>query len=553
VRFTWLNDLSFEEMLTRVASLPPRSFVLLGLLLRDAKGVTYNQDEALVRLHAVANAPINGMYQNQIGLGIVGGRLYQGELEGVEAARVAVRILRGAAAADIPPQIIHTQKPRYDWRELQRWGISESRLPLGSLVEFRAPPVWQQYWAWIIGAVLVGALQVGLIALLGVNLGNRRRAERALRESEERFRTVADSAPVMIWMSGVDKRCTFFNKPWLDFAGAPAEPDMSDGWAEGVHPDERARMLKDFAEAFDTRQPFVLDYRRRRHDGEYRWVSDHGVPRYDARGKFAGYIGSCSDVTERRQAEMEAHDLRQDLTHMSRVATMGELTAAIVHEISQPLTAIRGNADAALRLIAAGKRDQGQMGEILEDIAASGRRAGQVIQHLRSLFKKGEAERELLLLNDVVDEVVSLVGRDAAGLRDVAVERDLAPRMLPVSGDRIQLQHVVLNLAMNALDAMAEQEKRRRRLTVRTRAIGVGWVQLEVTDTGSGIPAEKLDSIFTPFVTTKAKGMGMGLAVSSTIVQAHGGTIAAENRPEGGAVFRVTLPVAPELSSVSAS
>src|SRR6185436_14035379 len=134
--------LSFDQMLRRLSTLPPRSFILLALLLRDASGITHNEDDALQRLHTVANAPINGLYQNQLGLGIVGGRLYQGELQGVESARIAARILRGETVSSFPPMIVGSQSPRYDWRELQRWSISERRLPPGSVVEFRQPTAW---------------------------------------------------------------------------------------------------------------------------------------------------------------------------------------------------------------------------------------------------------------------------------------------------------------------------------------------------------------------------------------------------------------------------
>ncbi|HKZ08101.1 MAG TPA: PAS domain S-box protein [Methylomirabilota bacterium] len=787
VTFTWFNDLSFDQMLARAAAMPPRSFILVGLLLRDAKGVTYNQDDAIVRLHAVANAPINGMYQNQIGLGIVGGRLYQGELEGVEAARVAIRILRGAPAASFPPRIIHTQRPRYDWRELRRWGISEDRLPPGSVIEFRAPTLWQEYRRWIVGIAVVGLIEAGLIVLLAVNLTRRRRVERALRESEGRvqlaadsaraglwsldfstgrvwttprvaeilavepgtewtyasflerihpedreriaraleasvreggeldveyrilladgaerwistrgrydgggsspathwsgasvditarklgeerlleselrFRTVADSAPVLIWMAGLDKGCTFFNKPWLDFTGRTAEQEMGDGWTAGVHPEDLTSCVNGYRDAFDARRPFVLEFRLRRHDGEYRRVSDHGVPRYDAQGRFAGYIGSCEDITERlraeekfrqvfeaapsamimadeggrivlanaqaeklfgysreelgrqsihalvplplerrpsmwreeldqapesrameagrnvvarrkdgaevpvevglspvvteqgvfvvasaidiserRRAELEAESLRRDLAHISRVTTMGELTAAIVHELSQPLTAIRTNAQAGLRLLASGKRDARELEEILEDIVAADARAGQVIQQMRALFKKGESERRPLLLNNLVHDVISLVAGDAFS-RSVSVSLDLAPRLASVLGDRVQLQQVLLNLVMNAFDAMRDCGG--GRMTVRTRALSDRWVQLDVADTGLGIPADKVEAIFEPFVSTKPTGMGMGLSVSRTIVRAHGGRIWAENDPEGGAVIHVALP-----------
>jgi len=662
VRFTWFNDLSFDEMLRQAATLPAKSFILLALLLRDASGVTHNQDEALQQLRAVANAPINGLYQNQLGLGLVGGRLYQAEAEGDESARVAVRVLRGEPISTFPPRIIGPeQHPRYDWRELQRWKIGENRLTPGSVVEFRQPTVWQRYRWWIAGTVAVALLQVGLIVQLGVMLVRRRRAERALRESESRFRIVADSAPVLIWMSGVDKRCTFFNKPWLDFTGRTLEQEVGDGWAQGVHPDDIGECLQGRLEAFEARRPFVLQYRLRRHDGEYRRVSDHGLPRYDASGGFAGYIGSCTDITERlraeerfrqvfeaapnamimanatgritlvnaqvervfgyrreelldrpietliperfsaqhpdlrarftdspraramgaglnlfgrrkdgtempveislnpittseglfvvasviditerRRAEAETQALRQELAHISRVATMGELTAAIVHELSQPLAAIMTNAQAGQRFIASGATDQADVNEILADIVAADRRAREVIQNMRSLFLKHAEERMPLPLNTLIHDVASLVASDAL-LRNVSLRLDLAPTLPLVAGDRAQLQQVVLNLVMNAFDALAEVGHRPRQVVVRTRGLD-GAVLVEVADNGPGIAADALASIFEPFVTTKRSGMGMGLSVTRSIMSAHGGKIWAENNEAGGACFHVILP-----------
>lgn len=182
VRFTWLNDLSFDQMLERASTLPPRSFIFLILLLRDATGVTHNADEALQRIHTVANAPVNSIFQHQLGLGIVGGRLYQAELEGVESAHVAVRILRGEPASSFPPRIVGPLSPRYDCRELRRWNISESRLPPGSVVLFREPTIWDRYGKWIVAGVAVCLAQALLIVLLLVNRRNRLRAEAAARE-----------------------------------------------------------------------------------------------------------------------------------------------------------------------------------------------------------------------------------------------------------------------------------------------------------------------------------------------------------------------------------
>ena len=191
VSFNFLNDLSFDQMLERLAKLPPRSFILLGLLLRDASGVTLNEDDALQRLHAVANAPINGLYKNQLGLGIVGGRLHQGELQGVESASIAIRVLRGEPISNFPPKVIGTVGPRYDWRELQRWNISEDRLPPGSVIVFRQPTMWEKYILYIIVGLSIIAFQAAMIGNLLLHRARRRRAEADLKESYDRTQDLA--------------------------------------------------------------------------------------------------------------------------------------------------------------------------------------------------------------------------------------------------------------------------------------------------------------------------------------------------------------------------
>jgi len=210
------------------------------------------------------------------------------------------------------------------------------------------------------------------VRMTGVNIDitERKRAQEELQESEARFRTVADTAPVLIWMSGPDKLCNFFNKGWLDFTGRPLAAELGNGWAEGVHPDDLPKCLKIYTESFDARTPFTMEYRLRRHDGEYRLISDHGVPRYDSAQVFLGYIGSCLDITERRQAEAEVLRQRAELAHVARVSTMGALAGSLAHELNQPLTAILSNAQAGSRFLAGPAGNVAEVREVLQDIAA---------------------------------------------------------------------------------------------------------------------------------------------------------------------------------------
>ena len=199
VSFTWLNDLPFDQMLERLKRLPPRSFVFVILMLRDAAGVAHDSEDVLKQICEAANAPVNSIFENQLGLGIVGGRLYSSRAEGVEAARIAFRILRGEPASSLPPVILKPVGPQYDWRELRRWHINEDRLPPDSVVKFRVPSFWERHRAWIITGLSALVVQTALIAGLLLNLRQRRRVERSLRESEERIKLAADAAELGMW------------------------------------------------------------------------------------------------------------------------------------------------------------------------------------------------------------------------------------------------------------------------------------------------------------------------------------------------------------------
>ncbi|MGC2627499.1 MAG: PAS domain-containing protein, partial [Candidatus Udaeobacter sp.] len=323
IKFTYFSDLSFKQMQERVSTLPPDSYIFFLLLLRDAGGVTINADEALQRLHAVARAPINSIFDHQLGLGIVGGRLYQSERVGKAAAQIAVRILQGEPASSFPPTMTERLPPRYDWRELQRWKIDEKLLPTGSTILFREPTAWERHRTLIIAGISVFVLQALLITGLMANLVKRRRAERFLTESEKRFQTMADAAPVLIWVSGEDKLPTYFNKAWLEFTGRSMEQELGNCWNEGVHPDDLAKISKTYGPAVDAREPFVMQYRLKNSDGEYRWITDQGVPRYGPHGKFRGYVGACVDITDLLKKETELREIEERVALAAEAAHVG--------------------------------------------------------------------------------------------------------------------------------------------------------------------------------------------------------------------------------------
>jgi PAS domain S-box-containing protein len=371
----------------------------------------------------------------------------------------------------------------------------------------------------------------------------RKHAEDALRESEARFRIVADVAPVMIWMSGPDKEGVFFNKGWLEFTGRTVDEELGAGWLEGVHAEDLPSCLDVCGTAFGKREPFTVEYRLRRKDGEYRWLLDTGTPRFEPDGVFLGYIGSCIDITERRQAELDHQLQSTELARVGRVTLMGELAASLAHEINNPLGAMVTNASVGQRLIAQGKMESDEFRELLADIVADGHRAREVIEGIRNMVRRTETSYSLIQPREIIQDLLRIVRADALA-RKVNLVTEIEENVGPVSGDRVQLLQVLLALTMNAFEALSVVRADLRRVVIGAGRAADGTICLSVLDSGPGFPSSIAEQLFESFFSTKPEGTGMGLAIARSIVEAHGGTLKGENYDTGGARFLVCLPEA---------
>jgi PAS domain S-box-containing protein len=383
------------------------------------------------------------------------------------------------------------------------------------------------------------------------DITERKRAEERLRESEARFQAMADKAPVLIWMTGIDGLCNYFNKPWLEFTGRTLEQEVGTGWIEGVHPDDVQSCHDGFFPAYHARKPFSMEYRLKRAGGEYRWMIESGIPRYTSGGEFAGYIGSNIDITELKRAEAERerlHQLETELAHINRVTMMGELAASLAHEIKQPIAAAVVDAKSCLRWL---RRDAPNVEEACE--AASrmindATHAAEVIERVRSLYRRDTSDRELLDVNEIIQEMI-IVLREKADRNLISIRVELDSGLPPITADRVQLQQVLMNLMLNAFEAMTGMKGE---LSVTSKKSEDDHLLVSVSDSGVGLAEGGVDHIFDAFFTTKAQGTGMGLSISRKIVESHGGRLWASANRERGATFHFILPTAAAASRSAA-
>jgi PAS domain S-box-containing protein len=413
---------------------------------------------------------------------------------------------------------------------------------LAGLISFR------KKLALVVGALFIAGMvfsTLGAKAWLVIREEEQRKqTEQELRESEDRFRQVAEIAGEFIWEVDAKGLYTYASPSMERILGYTSEELVgTKHFYDLFDPSVREGLKAAAFQVFADRQSF-RDFPNPNigKSGKVVHLETSGAPMLDPDGKLVGYRGADTDVTGRKQSEQEIEQQRNELAHLSRVNLLGELAGSLAHELNQPLTSILSNAQAGQRFLAHDPTNLKDIRDILADIVSEDKRAGEVIRRLRLLLKKGEVQRQPLQVNEVVQGILKLMRSDLVN-HGVTAQSELAPDLPVVYGDSVQLQQVLLNLAMNACDALAGVARDQRRLIIRTGLAGNDSVRISVSDCGAGIAPEKLERVFDPFYTTKPHGMGLGLSVCRTIITAHGGLLWAANNPERGATFHFTLPV----------
>jgi PAS domain S-box-containing protein len=361
-----------------------------------------------------------------------------------------------------------------------------------------------------------------------------------LQSSEDRLRLVIDTIPAQVWSTAPDGSVDFINRRWLESTGLSAETTVGWNWSSAVHPDDLTKFVDALHRALAAGEPMESEARLRQADGKYRWFLIRNVPLRDELGNIVNWYGTSIDIEDRKQAEDALRQAQADLAHVNRVNTMGELTASIAHEVNQPLAAVVASGYACLRFLSAQPPSLAKAQEAVESIVRDGTAAGEVVRRIRALFKRAAIEKVKLDLNEVIREVLSLL-RGETERRLVLVETDLGKDMAPVMGDRVQLQQLLLNLLLNGIEAMDPVLDRSKKLFIRSKRDGPETVLVEIQDCGVGL--KDSEKVFEAFVTTKENGMGMGLAICRSIVEAHNGRLWATSGEGPGATFCFTLPV----------
>ena len=539
---TYVFERSYDAAINEISRVPPDSIVVLLTFFEDATGKAFSPVNVANALIKVSPAPTYAPYLTRLAFPLVGGAGESFETMGAVAADMAQEILSGKDPRTIPARSSHEQSYRVDHKAMKHWGLSEQNLPSGTTVLFKEPGIWDEHRNLLLAIFAILALQSIVVAFLLMERRWRHHAETQLGESEERMTFTAAAVNVGLWQFDPQTREFWATEHCRAMFGyAPDAPFTRDTFVNAIHPEDRDATVTTLRGITKTGLQASTDVRIIRPDGEIRWVRIRARALTRAGRTIRQLSGTLNDITENKTAEAEAALQRQEVAHLMRVSVLGGLSGAIAHEINQPLTAILANAQAALHLLPEDAPNMSEVRDALHDIVDEDNGAGHVIQRLRNLLKKGDTTSEPVAFNQLVNSTIALLNGELMG-RGIAVQADLATDLPFASGDPVQLQQVLINLIINAADAMASTPVSQKQIAISTCATGVGTLEVLVRDRGTGLSETEPGKLFEPFHTTKQQGLGLGLTICSTIVQAHGGNLSLTNRVGGGAEARFSLP-----------
>jgi PAS domain S-box-containing protein len=528
-----------DELLERASKLPQDALVIYLTYFQTPDGRTLLPRSVAGWLAERSSVPVLCFYESYVGTGVLGGAMMPFEEEGHAIGAIARRVVEGEDVEAIG--ILPAGKPRWiiDERVMRRHGWNKRGLPADAEIRFRKLPLWEEHRAAVVTSVAVLLLQSSLIIGLLAARARQRRAENEKHLSESRFSKVFTRSPVSISIiRQVDGRIIDVNPAWEHTTGVSRDEALCRTHLElgfGFEGSGDERYLEYLASGKALRD---FEQRLRMPNGTCRLLSVstelvnlHGEP---------CYISMAKDITDVQEAE----EARRKLQKASRLGMIGELAASIAHEVNQPLGAILSNADAATMLMELPDPPLDEIREILSDIRRDDMRASEVIRHVRSMVARGESQMMPLHPGELADGVAAMVRHDCKR-RSISLKCDIADNLPDICGEKVRIEQVMLNLLLNAMDTLKEVEQDKRDILMRVALSKDDMVDISVTDSGPGIPPDLMERIFENFFSTKSEGMGLGLALSRSIAESHGGKLLAENLPGGGACFHLILPAAP--------
>lgn len=479
------------------------------------QGILIHQDEHI----CYANESLARMFGYESAREIIGRPLWETFASSENRSELQERTRAILAGQTVPPHP--------GWRAVGKDGRTIWVSTTASRIDFRGRPAVVAFY---------------------LDITERKLAEQSLRESEERFRNMADNSPVMIWVTEPDGYRSFLSQSWCEFTGQTREIGLGFGWVEAVHPDDRVYAVTTLRTANSQRERFALEYRMRRHDGEYRWVIDSAAPRIGPDRAFLGFIGSVIDITDRIRAEEERRQLEAQILHAQKLESLGVLAGGIAHDFNNLLTSMLGYASLALMQLP----NESPACSMLHEIEKAAQRAGELTQQMLAYSGKGKFVIQPLRVDRLVQEMTKLLRTVVS--KKATIELNLEPAV--IEGDATQIRQVIMNLITNASDAL---EGNQGVLRVRTgiRHADTAYLRssfipdelpagdyafFEIEDNGCGMNEDTLARVFDPFFTTKFTGRGLGLAAVLGIVRGHRGTIKARSTPGKGTVFQVLIP-----------
>ncbi|MBR1211225.1 ABC transporter substrate binding protein [Bradyrhizobium sp. JYMT SZCCT0180] len=539
---TFLFELPYAELIAELSKVPKDAIVIVLTIFVDGDGKTFVPAQIATELAGLSPAPVYGPYDTFIGEGAVGGFVETFESIGTATAEMAIEIMKGADPTTLAPRTNPNQHYRVDHRAMERWNLKERNLPPGTVVLFKPPTIWDQHRGTVVAALSVLGLQTAFLGALLIQWRRRQRAEALLRDSDDRMTFAATAANIGLWQLDRDTDELWVTEHCRALFGLPPDIPLTRGaLLATVHPDDLETANSAIRKSNGTQRPAASDVRIVLRNGEVRWIRMRTHPYAEGNGETNQLGGIFVDLTDQKSAEAETALQRMEIEHLMRVSVLGALSGSIAHEINQPLTAILSNAQAALHLLGQKSPDLEEIRDALQDIVHEDNRASEVIQRLRQLLKKGEPKLEAVNINDLVRSTAGLLHSELIG-REIRIRFDLENRLFLTRGDSVQLQQVLLNLVMNGMDAMAATPVDQRYILISTRGMESGSVELCVKDRGHGIGALAQDRLFEAFYTTKEHGLGLGLAICSAIIEAHGGRLALVSDASGGAIATISLP-----------